>query len=212
MPKLELDHLVVAATSLEEGRLFVREQLGLELRTGGRHERMGTHNCLLRIGATSYLEVISVDPECVKPEVPRWFGLDSFVGSPRLLHWVVRVTTRDLEMVRLPEHGPIYAMTRGLFSWQITIPTDGGLPGDGLIPTLIAWDSGSSHPCDVLKPNDCSLIKLEGTHPEANRIAGQISKLGLEDLIRLTPGPISLRASMQIGSEQIGSGLRHLAS
>ncbi len=201
MRKLELDHLVVAATSLEEGRLFVREQLGLEMHPGGRHERMGTHNCLLRVGTKSYLEVIAVDPDGIKPEVPRWFGLDSFASSPRLLHWVVRVTTGDLETVRLPEHGSIHAMTRGSFSWSITVPADGSLPGDGLIPTLIAWDSGPSHPCDLLEPSNCNLVRLEGTHPEADRIAERISELGLEALIGLTPGPISLRASLQIGSE-----------
>jgi Glyoxalase-like domain len=199
MPKLELDHLVVAATSLEEGRRFVREQLGLEMQAGGRHERMGTHNCLLRIGTKSYLEVIAVDPDGIKPEVPRWFGLDSFAGSPRLLHWVARVTKGDLETVRLPEHGPIHAMTRGSFSWRITIPTDGSLPGDGLIPTLIAWDSSSSHPCDVLAATDCSMVRLEGTHPEADRITQGITALGLADFIRLTPGQLSLQASLRTG-------------
>jgi Glyoxalase-like domain len=116
MPKLELDHLVVAATSLKEGRIFVREHLGLEMQPGGRHDRMGTHNCLLRIGAKSYLEVIAVDPDGIKPVVSRWFGLDSFASKPRLLHWVARVTTGDLEEVCLPKHGAVHAMTRGSFS------------------------------------------------------------------------------------------------
>jgi Glyoxalase-like domain len=192
----------VAATSLEEGRLFIQDRLRLEMQPGGRHERMGTHNCLLRIGARSYLEVIAVDPDGIKPEVPRWFGLDSFAGKPRLLHWVARVTTQaDLETVRLPAHGRIHDMTRGSFSWRITIPADGGLPGDGLIPTLIAWDSDSSHPCDLLEPNNCSLVRLEGTHPEADRITWGLLELGFEDLMRLTPGPVSLRASLRIGSE-----------
>jgi Glyoxalase-like domain len=201
MQKLELDHLVVAATSLEEGRLFVQNRLGLEMQTGGHHERMGTHNCLLRIGEKSYLEVIAVDPKSIKPEIPRWFGLDSFEGSPRLLHWVVRGTKGDLETVRFHEHGPIHTMTRGSFSWQITIPMDGSLPGDGLIPTLIAWSSTSIHPCDVLVSNDCNLIRLEGTHPDADRIGQRIIELGLEDLMGLTTGPIALRASLRIGSE-----------
>lgn len=204
--KLELDHLVVAATSLEQGRLFIRERLGLEMRPGGRHERMGTHNCLLRIGTKTYLEVIAVDPDGIKPEVPRWFGLDTFSGDPRLLHWVARVTTDDLEttnleMIKLSEHGPIHRMTRGPFSWSITIPSDGSLPGDGLIPTLIAWDSGSSHPCDALEPNDSSLINLDATHPEPDRIARGISELRLESSLTLAVGPISLRASLRFGSE-----------
>jgi hypothetical protein len=198
--KLELDHLVVAASSLEAGSTFVRERLGLELQHGGRHERMGTHNRLLRLGSSTYLEVIAVDPLGVKPKFPRWFGLDSFEGEPRLLHWVVRVTGGDLETVSLPEHGQVHPMTRGAFAWRITIPDDGSLPGEGLIPTLIAWDSGS-HPCAGLEPRDCSLVKLEATHPEANRIAQRLSVLGVEDLIRLEPGPVSLRATLRVASE-----------
>jgi Glyoxalase-like domain len=196
----ELDHLVVAAATLEAGSAFVFERLCLELQNGGRHGRMGTHNRLLRLGAGTYLEVIAVDPEGIKPAMPRWFGLDSFEGAPRLVHWVVRVTTGDLENIRLPEHGPVHPMTRGAFSWRITVPNDGQLPGDGLIPTLIAWDS-DRHPSDVLETSDCRLIKLEGTHPEADRIGLRLAALGVEDLITLEPGPISMRATLRIASE-----------
>jgi hypothetical protein len=202
VPKLELDHLVIAATSLEEGSTFVHEHLGLELQNGGRHEHMGTHNKLLRLNAGTYLEVIAVDPGGIKPNIPRWFGLDTFEGPPRLVHWVVRLTDGDLEQVRLPEHGPVQPMTRGAFSWRITIPSDGKLPGDGLIPTLIAWDAGSSHPSTVLEPSDYSLIKLEGTHPEADRIGLRLATLGIEDLIALEPGPVSLRVTLWIASEK----------
>jgi hypothetical protein len=201
VPKLELDHLVIAATSLEEGSAFVRQHLGLELQNGGRHERMGTHNKLLCLNAGTYLEVIAVDPDAIKPSVPRWFGLDSFGGPPRLLHWVVRLTDGDLEQLRLLEHGPVQPMTRGAFTWRITIPSDGKLPGDGLIPTLIAWDAGSSHPSTVLEPTGCSLVKLEGTHPEAGRIGLRLAILGIEDLIALETGPVSLRATLRIASE-----------
>jgi hypothetical protein len=198
---LELDHLVVAAGSLEEGSAFVRESLGLEMQAGGRHERMGTHNSLLRIGADSYLEVIAVDPLGVKPVVPRWFGLDSFSGPPRLVHWVVRVVGVDLESVALPEHGPVRTMTRGALSWRITIPNRGELPGEGLIPTLIAWDSGSRHPSQGLENRGCELLGLEGWHPEANHIALRLTALGVEDLIQIKQGPISLRATLRIASE-----------
>jgi hypothetical protein len=199
--KLELDHLVVAAASLEEGRAFVLDRLGLELQTGGRHERMGTHNLLLGLAGGMYLEVIAVDPVGIKPSVPRWFGLDSFEGAPRLLHWVVRVTSGDLETVRLPEHGPVQPMTRGPYSWRITIPENGQLPGDGLIPTLIAWDVGSRHPSEMLALSPVELLWLEGTHPDSNRINRQLAGLGIQDLITLEPGPISLRAGLRIASE-----------
>jgi Glyoxalase-like domain len=200
-PKLELDHLVIAAETLEAGSAFVFQHLGLEVQAGGRHERMGTHNGLLRLNSGTYLEVIAVDPDGIKPKMPRWFGLDSFAGPPRLVHWVVRLTDGDLEQVRLPEQGLVHPMTRGAFSWRITIPGDGSLPGGGLIPTLIAWDAGSRHPSSALAPSDCNLVKLQGTHPEADQIKRRLETLGIEDLIGLETGPISLRATLRIASE-----------
>jgi hypothetical protein len=87
------------------------------------------------------------------------------------------------------------------YSTFMPIPAGGNLPGDGLIPTLIAWDADSSHRCDPLEPNDCNLVRLEGTHPKVDRIARGLSELRLEGLIGLALGPVSLRASLQIGSE-----------
>jgi hypothetical protein len=199
--KLELDHLVVAAATLEEGTEYIRRCLGLELQDGGRHERMGTHNRLLRIDSGAYLEVIAIDPNGIKPQRPRWFGLDSFEGPPRLVHWVVRAQADDLETLPLPEHGAIHPMTRGSFSWRITIPDDGCLPGGGLIPTLIAWDAGSRHPSEILEVRDCALLQLEATHPEAAWISSRLALLGLEELITVNAGPISLRATLRIASE-----------
>ena len=199
--KVELDHLVVAASSLESGSAFVRERLGVEMQVGGRHERMGTHNQLLRLGAGTYLEVIAVDPLGIKPVVPRWFGLDSFVGSARVVHWVVRVSGADLDSVKLPEHGQVQTMTRGSFSWRITIPIDGGLPGAGLIPTLIAWDSGFKHPSEILEDRGCELLGLKGSHPEADRIMTRLKSIGVEHLIKLERGPTSLSATVRIASE-----------
>jgi Glyoxalase-like domain len=228
---LELDHLVVAAASLEEGNAFVSESLGLDLQTGGRHERMGTHNALLRLNAGQYLEVIAIDPEASPPARARWFGLDSFSGEPRLVHWVARVSREarvarmarlagavlgDLEHLRLPEHGPVLAMSRGEFSWRITVPDDGSLPGGGVIPTLIRWDSGphiptpnamnpdmagSSHPTDFLEDQQCRLIGLEATHPNPVLMLEQLSKLGLERSITLRSGPVSLLARLQVAAE-----------
>jgi Glyoxalase-like domain len=199
--KLELDHLVVAAATLEEGTEYIRRCLGLELQDGGRHERMGTHNRLLRIDSGAYLEVIAIDPNGIKPEGPRWFGLDSFEGPPRLVHWVARAQADDLETLPLPEHGPIHPMTRGSFSWRITIPDDGRLPGGGLIPTLIAWDAGSGHPSEILEVRDCALLQLEATHPAAAWISSRLALLGLEELITVNTGPVSLRATLRIASE-----------
>ena len=98
-----LDHLVVAAASLEEGRAYVADRLGVDVPVGGEHRMMGTHNRVMTLGDGVYLEIIAINPELDAPDVPRWFGLDdpavrvSIAASPRLLTWAVN--TDDLEQL-----------------------------------------------------------------------------------------------------------------
>src|SRR5690349_7800408 len=92
--ELVLDHIVIGCASLEQGVGWAREQLGVTVPPGGAHPRLGTHNCLMRIGAAAYLELIAIDPEAPKPPRLRWFGLDDphqqarIRERPRVLAWV----------------------------------------------------------------------------------------------------------------------------
>ena len=76
----EVDHLVVAAHSLEQGADWCQRVLGVASRPGGKHGAMGTHNRLLALSSAayprSYLEIIAIDPDAPAPSRPRWFGLD----------------------------------------------------------------------------------------------------------------------------------------
>jgi len=152
-----LDHLVIAAATLEQGEDHLERLLGVRPQRGGNHVAMGTHNSLLKLGAKTYLEVIAIDPEASPPKRPRWFALDSgamrdaLVEMPRLIHWVVR--TDDIDAARRVSPivlGPARPMERGAFRWRITIPDDGRLPGEGLVPTLIQW-SDARHPTDTMQ-------------------------------------------------------------
>ena len=58
---ITLDHIVIAAQSLDEGRAWAEAKLGVPPAGGGHHAAMGTHNALWGMGAC-YLEVIAVDP------------------------------------------------------------------------------------------------------------------------------------------------------
>jgi Glyoxalase-like domain len=97
---LFLDHLAIAAASLDDRRLDAL--LGVQLSPGGRHLRMGTHNRLLRLGPTSYLELLAIDPQGTTPAHPRWFELDEpamkarLASGPRLVHWIARVERTEL--------------------------------------------------------------------------------------------------------------------
>lgn len=72
---IALDHLVVAARTLDEGEAWLTERLGRPLCGGGTHRGFGTHNRLLSLGPDCYLELIARDP--LQPGASRvLFGLD----------------------------------------------------------------------------------------------------------------------------------------
>ena len=168
-----IDHLVVTAPTLDSGVRFVEQLLGCTMQPGGRHARMGTHNALLKISETAYLEVISIDPAAKAPERQRWFELDSLFphDRPRLATWAMR--TNDIETVCSAtdiELGVIESMSRGELEWRITIPPDGRLSLKGIAPAVIQW-SNEPHPASKLAESSVALIQLSGTHPHARHIA-----------------------------------------
>ena len=72
-----LDHLVVAANNLDEGRAWARETLGVEAVGGGKHDGLATHNTLVKLDGKRYLEIIAIDPDAGAANFSRWFGLDT---------------------------------------------------------------------------------------------------------------------------------------
>jgi hypothetical protein len=79
-------------------------------------------------------------------------------------------------------------MSRGELHWRITIPQDGSLPLDGIAPTLIQWQPGP-HPASRMVDSGCSLVRLEGFHPEAQTIADMLEALGFEGKFNVLPLP-----------------------
>jgi len=162
---LGLDHLVVAARTLEEGGAWVEARLGVAPVPGGKHATMGTHNRLLALGRGQYLEVIAVDPAAATPERPRWFGLDSnamrarLAAGPALIHWVVRTDDLEAALADYPEAVDVLDFERGNFRWRMGVPRDGRIPCDGQCPTLIQWEDGA-HPSETLAPSGVSLIEF----------------------------------------------------
>ena len=190
--RVTLDHLVVAAVSLADGIEYLGELTGAEAQPGGKHAAMGTHNALLRLSERTFLEIIAIDPEGTKPSRPRWFGLDDsglqseLTERPRLIHWVAR--TKGIESVAAScpiPLGRVHALSRGDYRWRITIPDDGSLPGNGLVPTLIEWDV-PQHPADTLPKSGLTLVSLAATHPEPAPIRVALKALGQDELLRVT--------------------------
>jgi hypothetical protein len=187
-----LDHLVVAAATLEEGEDHLEALLGVRPQRGGKHVTMGTHNSVLKLGPQIYLEVIAVDPEGAAPARPRWFELDTKVmrasleRGPRLIHWAARTDDIDAARQAYPVGlGPAHSMERGAFRWRITIPEDGHLPGEGLVPTLIEWPD-ARHPSDALPESGLRLAALAGAHPEPATIRAALAALSLDETFKVT--------------------------
>ncbi len=192
MPACELDHLVVAAASLDEGARFIRERLGVDIPMGGRHELMGTHNRLMRVGQNSYLEVISIDPAAAAPPRPRWYELDDptmrarLAEGPRLITWVARtsdiVATVQSTAVSL---GAILPVSRGELSWHLTVPEDGHLPGGGVIPHLIEWDGGV-RPWENMAELGCELEELTLGSPDSVALKDALGTLCARPFSRIS--------------------------
>lgn len=130
-----LDHLIVAARTLDEGRAWLEGRLGVPLQVGGEHPDFGTHNLLLRLGG-AYLELIAVNPAAPQPPRPRWFELDTpamqerLQAGPALIGWVARVSAAPAGALEL---------SRGENRWALTVAPDGRLPMQGVAPSLIFW-------------------------------------------------------------------------
>jgi hypothetical protein len=215
----DIDHLVVVAETLAQGAAWCEATFGVAPGPGGRHPLMGTHKRLLRIDGPAfpraYLEIIAVDPEAPAPGRPRWFGLDDpalkekIAERPRLIHWVARCEDIVAASAACPEPpGDILDLARGDFRWRITVPADGHLPGDGLVPSLIQWRS-PAHPADNLPERGCALMKLEGFHPEPIAIDKALGALGLAGALAPYPAEPG-EAPNLVAYLRVPSGLREI--
>jgi hypothetical protein len=191
-PPAELDHLVLAATTLADGIEFIAEVTGATPQPGGKHVAMGTHNALLRLGERVYLEIIAIDPDGARPPRPRWFDLDDIAlqseltERPQLVHWVARTPDIERSAAACPVPlGAITSMARGDYRWRITIPDDGKRPGKGIVPTLIQWDV-PIHPTDRLPASNVSIAQVAAAHSDPALVRTALAALGVVDVLQVT--------------------------
>ncbi|MBT9553746.1 MAG: VOC family protein [Hydrogenophaga sp.] len=209
----QIDHLVVAARTLDEGVALCEATLGVVPGPGGEHALFGTHNRLLRLHSEqaprAYLEIIAVNP-LATPTRPaplkRWFDLDDPTlrarlaqQGPQLVHWVASVPDIDAATARLRalgiERGPVIAASRptpsGLLRWRISVRDDGQRLFDGALPTLIQW--GDTHPAETMPVSGLALRGLTLHHPEAPRLRQALDAIGL-DAMAVAEAPAALTA------------------
>lgn len=215
----QLDHLVVAARSLDEGVRWCEATLGVTPGPGGAHPLMGTHNRLLNIASAAfpgaYLEIIAIDPS-KRPTraagLHRWFDLDDAAlraalaqDGPQLVHFVARVADVKRTLHALAagaqahiDRGQLLEAARdtpaGRLEWQITVRDDGQRLFYGALPTLIQW--GPVHPVDTMPASGLELVSLAATHPRVDSLRAALDAIGF-DAMTLVQGAPNLVATLQ---------------
>jgi hypothetical protein len=192
-----VDHLVVAAATLQQGVAWCEATLGVTPGPGGKHTLMGTHNRLFKVASptfpAAYFEIIAIDPDVPPPGRARWFGLDEpalqarIAQRPQLVHVVARCTALQARRQALLDAGcgpgDVVAAGRdtpqGRLQWQITVRGDGRLGHGGALPTLIQWQG--VHPTAAMPDSRVTLraLALRGL-PDAARAALRLR--GVEQL------------------------------
>ncbi len=212
-----LDHLVIAAETLEQGIDYIRSTLGVEIPKGGLHKTMGTHNHLMQLGNSTYLEVIAIDPEGVMPEQPRWFNLDdalmreSLCQQPRLITWVMN--TDDIHHLHQDSAisiGSPTELSRDNLRWKIALTADGRLLANGILPYIIQWHS-KPHPSQAMADLGCQLQSLEIYHNRADWLRSMLESIGANHLVSIHALPDNETAYL-CASIETPSGTKILTS
>lgn len=195
-PASVVDHLVVAAATLEQGAQWCEATFGITPAAGGSHPLMGTHNRLVRLAGQQYsrcyLEIIAIDPGAAAPATARWFDLDqpglqaAVQRQPRLVHFVARCTDARGAAMALRERGldpgGLVGAQRqtpgGTLQWDITIRADGQRLCHGTVPALIQWRG--SHPTDTMPESGLQLLGLTARHPRVEEVQAAHAAIGLQ--------------------------------
>jgi hypothetical protein len=207
MTQTTIDHLVIGAAELDKATKQIQDFIKADFLAGGKHPLMATHNRLIKLQHSLYMEIIAADPSASLPKNStrknRWFSLDSnrtqnrLSRAPQPLCWVVAVN--DIEKTSMHcgyNPGRVIEMTRGNFSWKITISENGDLPESGILPIFIEWPHGK-HPTKTMPESNMSLEKLTLFHPHPSVIKGILSKLNINGPIKVNLGEPKLQFTLK---------------
>ena len=211
----QVDHLVIAATSLAEGVAWCESTLGITPGPGGEHPLMGTHNRLFKVASSqypaAYFEIIAIHSGAANARTAgarRWFDLDNADlqrtlarSGPQLVHFVAGTTQAVRSIASLAtlgiDRGPLLEASRmtpsGLLAWKITVRDDGQRLFNGALPTLIEW--GANHPTHSMPDAGITLQALDVCHPQADQLYAAYRAIGLTN-VAVTQGTSDLIATL----------------
>lgn len=199
-----LDHLLVGASTLQDGIAWLKERTGVLASPGGSHPGLGTWNALASLGPTQYLEIIAPDPAQPGIETVYVPGLRDF-KEPRIAAWAARgadLTTRFV--AALPSDLPCEPPRPGArvrrdgtrLAWTLAFPRhrEEGNFG-GALPFFIEWESLENHP-GRSTPSGLTLRSLKVQHPKAESLDRALAALGIICLVE-PAAVVSLQAVLE---------------
>ena len=195
----KIDHFAIGADTLDQGIAAMETSLGVTVPRGGKHDAMSTHNCVMQSGNESFFELIAIDPDApADPGRVRWFTLDDpatqarLADRPRALCWVVGTDDLDAVIAASPvDLGEVVLFTRGERSWRLTVPNDGHLPMDGLLPAFIEWSPGP-HPSTGQQDLGVTLDKVQLSHPNPDELTNILRTLQVDHLAEVSKSDAAL--------------------
>jgi len=188
----EIDHVVFAASDLDDAREEFETRTGVRPRPGGPHVGMGTQNALASLGNGTYLELIAPDPDTAGPK--NLGGALARLDATTLFAWALRrgdlpelvadlgqlglETTRILEVSRETPDGE-------RLSWDLMGLRDAG----GAWPFFIDWRNAPHPSLDA--PAAGERLRLEVSLP-----VDDVARIPFADVtgLTLTSGPPSMTA------------------
>jgi hypothetical protein len=199
-----IDHIVIGAKTLAQGAAFIKQMLGVVIPPGGVHTTMGTHNLLMPLSDSVFLEVIAINPDLPGPLQPRWYGLDDpevqarLDIQPCLLTWVIN--TDDIygliQNIAM-SFGLPQKIHRGELSWTFGLPRDGRLLASGFVPYLIEWET-ARHPASAMPTTGCTLEGLTLYHAYPDWLNTVLKSVGAAHLVTVKPLGNRTRAGMTV--------------
>ncbi len=196
--QMKLDHIMYAASDLQEGIDEIEKLTGVQAVFGGAHPGNGTCNALLSLGDAQYFEIIAPDPDQ---------ALEGTLGQELFDHqfsgirtWAVAVEgfgNLKIELERFGYQSHVIEMSRTRpddvkLSWQILRVS--GHPFGLYMPFFIDWLQ-SPHPADET-PRGCTLESFVVQLAENKNLYQQVANaIGLD--VEVIDGTDGMRALIE---------------
>jgi hypothetical protein len=201
LPPAQLDHIVVAVRSLDEGVAQFEQLTGVKAGAGGKHPGRGTENALVSLGGGSYLEIIA--PQAAATLSKEDEGMRA-LAHLTIVDWAVRVGDVDAAVAALkaagfttslPQPGARLTPAGERLDWMTFGLTDQALSG---APFFIRWSPNTRHP-STTAAEGCLLDRLRVHDPRSGRLSAALGALGVAD-VTIDDGTAQIEATLTCGS------------